>query len=105
MAPGVRVGGRSGGLTRGLVGRTARPGRTRAARAVNGGHAPGQGERMDHLRNALKNAIGGTPDLEAREAPPPPLGDPLESDWGKLLRSHGGDVSPGMTMGQLTQRG
>jgi hypothetical protein len=85
------------------VGRRALPGRSRAARAVNGGCAARQGGPLDQLRNALKNAIGG--DLEARDAPPPPLGDPLESEWGKLLRSYGGDIAPGMTMGQLTQRG
>ncbi|MFZ5478668.1 MAG: hypothetical protein ACOZNI_17990 [Myxococcota bacterium] len=61
---------------------------------------------MDQLRDALKKTLGeAATDIEARDQPPPPLGDPLESEWGRLLRSHGGDVAPGMTMGQLTQRG
>ena len=61
---------------------------------------------MDELRNALGKALNlpaGAP-APAAPAAAAALPDPLESDWIALLRRLGGEVPPGATMGQLTQR-
>lgn len=66
---------------------------------------------MDQLRNALGKALG-VPAPEASNEPvaaTPAVGeaalpDPLKSEWIALFRKLGGEVPPGPTMGQLTQR-
>lgn len=68
---------------------------------------------MDHLRNALKGALGAAgKDLpeaaapaEARAAAPaaPSLPDPFASEWVALLRRHEA-VPANLTWGQLVQR-
>lgn len=65
---------------------------------------------MDHLRNALSQALGtpATPAAPTPAAPPPAdvssLPDPLKSEWIALFRRMGGEVPKDATMGQLTQR-
>lgn len=54
---------------------------------------------MDHLRDALKNALGVTPP----EPEPSVLPDPYASGWIAALRRYE-DVPKGLSMGQLTQR-
>ncbi len=62
---------------------------------------------MDELRNALSKALGTpVPEAPATAAAGPADGlpDPLQSEWIALLRRLGGEVPPGATIGQLTQR-
>jgi hypothetical protein len=64
---------------------------------------------MDHLRNALANALkpGGGPVKAAPPAPEPAgprLPDPLASEWVARMRSLGVEVPREPSLGQLTQR-
>jgi hypothetical protein len=64
---------------------------------------------MDHLRNALQNALGPATTAAATPTKPaaaeaPRLPDPVASDWIALFRQLGGEVPRDPTMGQLVQR-
>ena len=66
---------------------------------------------MDHLRNALANALGTPPagDAAGTAAPSPStpsatLPDPLASPWVARMRELRVDVPKAPTLGQLTQR-
>lgn len=56
---------------------------------------------MDHLKLALANALGTTP--PPTEETPPALPDPLQSEWGRLLRQKAEKIPDKPSIGQLRQ--